>query len=397
MDALLGTIIESSLDGIFAFSQDLKFTVWNPAMERISGFSGDAVLRRSVFEAFPHIRGTVTEQNYRNVLMGKKIYIEEQAFTHLITKEKGYFEANWAPLENSEKKIVGGVCIVRDITKRKLAEEDSYRFFDESTELHFISSIDGSKRRRNPAFEKLLGYSNAELDKMDIKDLIHPDDIGPTLAKLAASVEGKRETSFENRYICKDGKIRTLSWNSIVKNDRVYATARDITEIREMEKKLAERDQMLIYSSKMATLGQMAGGIAHEINTPLATISMTTQVLKQMMSDNKMDFSFLKKQMDIIELTAFRIAKIVSGLKMFSRDAKKDPIRMTSVKSIIDETLALCMERFKDSNVELEVSEVSEFLTLNCRGVQISQVLLNLLNNSFDAVRESREKKSSSL
>src|SRR5690606_28719806 len=87
-----------------------------------------------------------------------------------------------------------------------------------------------------------------------------------------------------------------------------------------------------------------------------------------------------------IEDTTMRIGKIIKALKALSRDAEGEPFVKASVASILDDTLALCRERFKQHNVDLKVPEVREDLYIECKPIQISQVCLNLLNNAYDAV-----------
>jgi C4-dicarboxylate-specific signal transduction histidine kinase len=96
-------------------------------------------------------------------------------------------------------------------------------------------------------------------------------------------------------------------------------------------------------------------------------------------------------ELDKIELTAHRIVKIISGLRTFSRDAKNDPMTIVGLKDIVTETLDYCQERFKNKGVDLSVSKIPE-VQLECRPAQISQVILNLLNNSFDAVESQKDK-----
>jgi two-component system sensor histidine kinase DctS len=94
----------------------------------------------------------------------------------------------------------------------------------------------------------------------------------------------------------------------------------------------------------------------------------------------------------VIEETTHRIAKIIKGLRSFARDSDKDPFAPISIHHIVEQTLSLCQERFTFNGVSLRVQKTQENLTILSRSYQISQVLLNLLNNAFDAASESVEK-----
>jgi C4-dicarboxylate-specific signal transduction histidine kinase len=153
---------------------------------------------------------------------------------------------------------------------------------------------------------------------------------------------------------------------------------------RELSKALTElevQQQVLAHSAKMSALGEMAGGIAHEINTPLAAITLKAESL--IFNDDNSDAT-VRGLEDIISISE-KLAKIVLGLRRFSRDGQLESMTPTAVDTIIDETLTLCAEKFRGQGVELRVRTTSALL-INCNPEQISQVLLNLLNNAFDAV-----------
>ena len=162
----------------------------------------------------------------------------------------------------------------------------------------------------------------------------------------------------------------------------------DRTEQRDYEKLIEEQRMKLIHSEKMSALGEMAGGIAHEINTPLTVIELNAGQLKMQLANGVRDLNALSKYPERISSTVQRIAKIVRGLKAFARDGEKDPFEMASVESLIRESYEFCQSRFQQSDVEFKMGLVPPDLMIASRAVQLSQVFLNLLNNAFDAVCE---------
>ncbi|MFL5814386.1 MAG: sensor histidine kinase [Bdellovibrionia bacterium] len=145
-------------------------------------------------------------------------------------------------------------------------------------------------------------------------------------------------------------------------------------------------------SARLASLGEMAGGIAHEINNPLSIISAVAEQQQAMFKQGMIEQSRTEAAFKTISDTTQRIVKIIQGLRSFSRDGGNDPIESVELKSLLDSTLGLCHQKFIHHQIELIVSCDSADLTLNCRSVQISQVILNLLNNAFDAVEHAQEK-----
>ena len=156
------------------------------------------------------------------------------------------------------------------------------------------------------------------------------------------------------------------------------------------EKELVEKNQRiqtnLIENSKLATLGEMASGIAHEINNPLSIIAGYSKILEQNIESPNPDKDLNLKLLFEIQSTVNRIAQIIRGLRHFARDASTDKMQVYELKSIIINTLEFCSEKFKRQDINI-ILELQDDLLIKCRETQISQVILNMLNNSFDAIQ----------
>ncbi|MDG0817400.1 sensor histidine kinase [Bdellovibrio svalbardensis] len=165
-----------------------------------------------------------------------------------------------------------------------------------------------------------------------------------------------------------------------------------VKKLESTQEELLNQKSRAEYAAKLASLGEMAGGIAHEINTPLNVILLSTEQQLDILNDTSLDVKELQASVKKVQETTNRIATIVRGLRSFARDGAKDPIEETKVQTIVENTLALCIEKFKLNNVDLRLPNPFPEISLHCRPVQISQVLLNLLNNSFEAIRELPER-----
>lgn len=166
------------------------------------------------------------------------------------------------------------------------------------------------------------------------------------------------------------------------------ALATENTQIR-LE---AEYGAMVANSSRLASLGQMASGMAHEINNPLAIIQMHAHQLKRLLKDDQFNTVTAVRSAAVIEETVFRINKIITGLQSFGRDAGNDPIMEVPLAEIVNNTLQFTTERFMARGIEIKKNNFPAALVL-CRPVQISQVIFNLLNNSFDAINDFQKNK----
>lgn len=164
----------------------------------------------------------------------------------------------------------------------------------------------------------------------------------------------------------------------------------DITERRQMQEKIEQQTLKLISKAKMASLGEMASGIAHEINNPLAIIRLNLEEMRDALNAQPQDLKKIFHLLDRMSNTSQRIGKIVRGLNSFSRNSTKDPMVRVRLTDLLHDTLEFCLERFRAKQVDLKVS-VPEELEIHCRPSQISEVLLNMLNNAFDAI-EGKEK-----
>jgi C4-dicarboxylate-specific signal transduction histidine kinase len=163
-------------------------------------------------------------------------------------------------------------------------------------------------------------------------------------------------------------------------------------ELKKSQEQVLNQQQSLIASSKMSALGEMAGGIAHEVNTPLAAIQMMAERAHERAESGDVSAQFVRENSERILKTTARITKIIHGLRTFCRDGSGDQFQTVSVKQLVEETIGLCMERFRRHDVQLNLEGLDEQLAFEGREIQISQVLLNLLNNAHDAVVDLSER-----
>ncbi len=145
-----------------------------------------------------------------------------------------------------------------------------------------------------------------------------------------------------------------------------------------------------IEAARLASLGEMAGGIAHEINNPLSVILAKAFNLKARLKKGNIKDSEILGYIEKIEETSFRIAKIVKGMRTLSYDGSQHDFEVISLNKIIDDTLDIGREKFKSKGIEVRLNLKNDF-EVRCRPIQISQVLINLLNNAEYAIESMRD------
>jgi len=166
--------------------------------------------------------------------------------------------------------------------------------------------------------------------------------------------------------------------------------ATDVTELKQMKTELEIRRAQAVSSARLSELGMMAGSIAHEINNPLAVVHATASDLLEMAEAGDVSLQAVEVASARIKRTANRISKIVKSLRQIARKGTGDPFLRASAAQIVEEVLDLCRERFRVHSVRVDAPTVDPGIEVLCREVQIAQVLLNLLQNAFDAIVDTK-------
>lgn len=147
--------------------------------------------------------------------------------------------------------------------------------------------------------------------------------------------------------------------------------------------------EQLLREKRIEALSHMAGGLAHEINNPLAIIHGTANNLREAASgDSPLASADVRKASKTIVETTDRAISILRGLKGFAREAANDPMEWASIHDIAEQAVDLQQARFEGHEIELRLTVEIDIPPLLCREVQVGQILTNLLNNAFDAITQ---------
>jgi PAS domain S-box-containing protein len=160
---------------------------------------------------------------------------------------------------------------------RRRAQQERDKFFVITRDMLCVAGFDGYFKRLNPAWEKSLGYMDGELLKKPFLDFVHPDDREKTIEETVALGQGGEVVSFENRYRCKDGSYRWLMWSarSVVEEELIYGSARDLTERKEIEESLRQSEEWsrsIIASAHDAFISIDSAGRIKDWNLQAATM-----------------------------------------------------------------------------------------------------------------------------
>lgn len=304
---------------------------------------------------------------------------------------------SWAFVRLSNGRQMG---IGTNIELRKKLEEDLLKSNEKlklAIEAVQFGVWDWNLKSGELVWDKYM-YTLFEIDKSDFsgdydafEKTLHAEDAIRVKAELAKIFE-KQGTQFKSefRVQTKAGKWKSISAAATCFYDEKGSIARLVGSNWDISQQ-KQSELTLLQSAKMASLGEMASGIAHEINNPLAIISAKSEFLQRQMAAGVVDTEKFVTHLNDIVKTTQRIARIIKGLRTFSRDATQDPAFRHSLKAIATDTISLCIERLKTHDIELRV-DVPDDLFILARPAQISQVLLNLLNNAHDAIYNLQER-----
>ena len=394
-------LLDLAHDAIIVRDLDGRITFWNQGAEDTYGWPASEALGRVVHELlrtrFPR---PLSEIEAAVLTQGRW----EGELEYTTRDGKSLVVASRWSLQKDEHGAPRALLeINRDITERKLAEEQ-LRNLTERLSLAMRSASIGvwdlDLHTNTTVWDDTI-FAMFGIPKVvpmayeKFTQRVHPDDLPKVQASVERAIQGKTQEFVEFRINRPDGSLRHIySAEGAVLDERgnvirVVGTAVDITERKQMEAQIEANKVQLVASARLSALGMMAGGVAHEINNPLGIIHALASDLRDMVEEEgAAPPEIVARNSARIRETADRIAQIVRSLRQISREGSHDQLHPTNVSKVVEATLAICRERFRANAVNLLLPQAIPKLSVPCREVQIEQILLNLLQNAFDAVAE---------
>ena len=171
----------------------------------------------------------------------------------------------------------------------------------------------------------------------------------------------------------------------------IVCVSLDIDEQERNEKIIQEQQEKIIHTKHLAEVGELLGGVAHEINNPLQAIVTTIEALSRKLTDGSLPLEEGQKYFERLKKYTYRIQKIVAGLKNQVRQGDRDPFELFNVAEVIDEAVLILGHKLKDKSIDVKI-DVPQDITILGRSIQIGQIVLNLVNNSIEAIETLPEK-----
>jgi PAS domain S-box-containing protein len=251
-ERIFSAAVESSNDAIITKSLDGTITGWNPAAERLFGYSAAEAVDQNIDLIVPAGRKAETHDILRRIGWGETI---ENYETERLRKDGLAVEVSLgiSPIKTPSGEIIGASKIARDITESKKTlhalrqqTEERRRIFESTQDLILVTDPQGILVQVSPSSEAILGYLPEEMVGHSAIDFIDGDDLDSTRAEMRAARRGRHTRNFDSRYVHKDGRVVMLSWmgNWSEPVKRHFFVGRDMTESRQAQESLRESEQM---------------------------------------------------------------------------------------------------------------------------------------------------------
>ena len=269
--------------------------------------------------------------------------------------------------------------------KRKESEEELSLYLDVSVDLKATLNIHGCIIKANDSWEKVLGWSKAEIKAMHYSDLIHPDDISILEYLYDPNYIVEEIKYLTIRLLCKDNTYKWIELSlKYVKDKNVFmSTGIDVTSRKEVEVEKKKLEEAIHLES---IRNEFFGNISHEFKTPLNIILGIVQLIDKNIELDNITKENLIRHVDIMKQNSYRLLRLVNNLIDISRIDigyyNLQPSNYNIVKVIEDITLSIA-EYVKHKKINLIFNTDVEEITLACDPDKIERVMLNLLSNAI--------------
>ena len=390
-EARFTELFESLQEGIYIATPDDHLIDVNPALARMLGYdSKEDLLSRTFADFLPDEaeRRALREQiDSQPMVQGCEITLTRKDGGQIVCLNTA------GAVRDTGGHVIRYHGAVMDITERRQMEHRLYqqqefarRLVDSFPDLILVLNTSGQYTFVSPRVKEILGYDPEETKQMELGGRTHLEDRSALLSLFGEIVAGRQTfASLEVRTRNKQGDWRRLRchfspfFDESGKIDGVIISGRDVTELKRLE-------EQLIQAEKLAAMGQMLAGVAHELNNPLTAILGVTELLR----DQGTADENTKRQLELTHRQARRAARIVQNLLEFSRPAapQKKPV---DVNGLVERTLQLHEHSLRRNSVQVDLQCQSDLPPVIGDANQLIQVFLNLISNAEHAIREVRE------
>jgi PAS domain S-box-containing protein len=392
-------MFEHSPTAIAMIGADRRLFAANPACQRMLGYD-----ERELRQLTPLDFSLEDDRELTRSVLARLFDGEEQTGR----VEKRYRRSNgqviWGDaslfrVPATESSPVFVTAMVVDITERKRAEdllrasEARWRSIFE----HSVVGIGATDRGRrylsaNPALQKMLGYSEQELQGLTLAEVTHPDDRDATDRRLDAVWEGHRESyHIEKRMIRKDGGVVWVNVSgapvpAIQGNPQFLpAIVINVTNQKNAEEALTVSRAELARVSRLTTMGELTASIAHEVNQPLAAIVASSNACRRWLASDQPNLDRARDSVDRIIRDTHRASEIITRIRSMTRKAPPAQLPV-DLNDVIADVLSFARGELLAKGISVRPTLLRGLPSITGDRVQLQQVVLNLVMNAVEAM-----------
>ncbi|MGC8653161.1 MAG: PAS domain-containing sensor histidine kinase [Candidatus Kryptoniota bacterium] len=377
-------IIYSQSDLIFQFDELANVYFVSNNAEQITGYPASDFISGKLHPieiVHPEDRKQVREQFEKIV----REHVSVENITHRIIKKDGsiaYLLKSWYPIFDDKRNFIGIIGLNKDITKEKELEEKTELFhsaFMNSTDAIVITNTDGTIIEVNDAFTKIYGFSREEAIGKTTRILKSRHSTPELYRQMWNSLNRYDQWKGEIINRCKDGREVPV-WTTITP---IYLKGKKIGYMG-IESDISEKknlEQQIIQTEKLATVGQLSAGIAHEIGTPLNIISGNAEFLLMDMTPEDKGYNEL---LAIVNQTK-RITRLIRQILDFARP-KIISLQPVDLNTLIKDVLEFVHLQFEKNKIEIKTNFSQDLPLIYGDPALLYQVFLNIIVNSFHAM-----------
>jgi len=390
-EARFTVLFEALQEGVYVAEPDGRILDANPALVRLLGYANkEQLLGVAIADLYCDStlsRNDRAELELDGLIRGHQVSLRRRDGQEVV----GLHSAS--AIRNSAGQIARCHGSIVDLTQHKKMErsiqrerEFARRLMDSLPDLVFVLDRDARYTFASPSIQDTLGYDPQEVVGMHLGERADPSDRDAMLLLFEDILRGRvTQGTIEYRARHKKGDWRLMRTcvRPIVDADGsiegVIASARDVTDQRRLE-------QQLVQTERLAAMGQMIAGVAHELNNPLTAILGVTELLR----DSATEDSF-RRQLDLAYRQARRAAHIVQSLLAFSRPSTPQKA-LVNLPDLLQRTLQLHEYALRTNNITVEYVPPKYLPQVLGDPNQLMQVFLNLIVNAEQAIREVRDR-----